>query len=81
MAIEDKELFVKTVKDIMIPVACGLGYIFLTLLLTTMWFPFFFIMVMIAFGGIITFSTYKERLRIKKHDEELEKLYSTTRHR
>lgn len=75
MAIEDKELFVKTIKDIMIPVAYVLGYIILTILLAAMWFPFLFIMGMIAFGGVITFSTYKERLRIKKRDEENKNLY------
>lgn len=69
MAIEDKELFVQTIKDIMIPVACVLGYLILTVVLSMMWFPFLFIMAVVGVGIVISFITYKDRLAAKKREE------------
>lgn len=69
MAIEDKELFVQTIKDIMIPVSVGVGYLILTVLLSMLWLPSTFIMAVIGFGMVISFITYKERLAQKKRDE------------
>lgn len=69
MAIEDKELFVQTVKDIMIPVGCILGYLILTAVLSMMWFPFLFIMAVVGIGIGISFITYKDRLAAKKREE------------
>jgi len=69
MAIEDKELFKETIKDIMIPVSVGVGYLILTVLLSMLWLPSTFIMAVFGFGMVISFITYKERLAQKKRDE------------
>ena len=69
MAIEDKELFVQTIKDIMIPVSFGVGYLILTVFLSMLWLPSTFIMAVIGIGMVISFVTYKERLAQKKRDE------------
>lgn len=69
MAIEDKSLFVETVKDIMIPVVCAVGYLLLTIILSALWMPFLLIMGVIGFGIVVSFITYKERLAQKKRDE------------
>jgi hypothetical protein len=70
MTIEDKELFVESVKDIMIPVAVGVVYLSITVLLALMWMPMMFIMTAIGFGIVISFITYKDRLAAKKREAE-----------
>jgi hypothetical protein len=70
MAIEDKELFVQTVKDIMIPVAGIVVYLIITVLLALMWMPMMFVMTAIGFGIVISFITYKDRLEAKKREAE-----------
>jgi hypothetical protein len=75
MAIEDKELFVESVKDIMIPVAIGLVYLIVTVLLSALWMPMMFIMAGIGVGIVISFLTYRDRLAAKKREEERNKMY------
>jgi uncharacterized membrane protein len=70
MAIEDKELFVQTVKDVMIPVAVGVVYLIITVLLSLMFMPMLFIMMAIGVGIVITFLNYKDRLADKKREAE-----------
>ena len=70
MAIEDKELFVQTVKDIMIPVAGIVVYLIITVLLALMWMPMMFVMTAIGVGIVISFMTYKDRLEAKKREAE-----------
>ena len=69
MAIEDKQLFVESVKDIMIPAFSVVGFLLLTILLSMLWMPFLLIMGVIGAGLAISFITYKERLAQKKRDE------------
>jgi hypothetical protein len=70
MTIEDKELFVESVKDVMIPVAGAVVYFTITVLLSLMWMPMMFIMAGIGVGIVISFITYKDRLEAKKREEE-----------
>jgi uncharacterized protein YacL len=70
MAIEDKELFIQTVKDVMIPVAGAVVYLIITVLLALMWMPMMFVMTAIGVGIVISFMTYKDRLEAKKREAE-----------
>ena len=75
MAIEDKELFVESIKDIMIPAFFSVGFLLLTIVLCTLWMPFLLIMGVIGGGLVISFVTYKDRLAQKKRDEERNRRY------
>ena len=75
MAIEDKELFVESIKDIMIPAFSAVGFLLLTIVLCTLWMPFLLIMGVIGGGLVISFVTYKDRLAQKKRDEERNRRY------
>jgi hypothetical protein len=70
MIIEDKELFVQTVKDVMIPVAGAVVYLIITVILSLMFMPMLFIMSGIGVGIIITFINYKDHLADKKREAE-----------
>jgi uncharacterized membrane protein len=70
MAIEDKELFIQTVKDVMIPVAGAVVYLIITVILSLMFMPMLFIMSGIGVGIIITLINYKDRLADKKREAE-----------
>jgi uncharacterized BrkB/YihY/UPF0761 family membrane protein len=75
MIIEDKELFKETVKDIMIPVAFILGYITIAVLLSMVWLPLLFIMILLGGAIIATLMTYNGRLNDKKIKEDRDRLY------
>lgn len=67
---EDKELFIKTAKDIMVPALSVIGYIILTVLLACIWLPMLFIMGAFAIVFAITIADYKDRLAEKKRQAE-----------
>jgi hypothetical protein len=67
--IEDKELFFKSIRDIMIPALCVVGFLLITIVLSMLWMPFLLIMGVIGGGLVISFISYKERLAQKKRDE------------
>lgn len=75
MAVEDKELFIQTVKDVMIPIAYVIGYIALTIVLSMLWPPLLAVMVVLGVGIVISFITYRERLADKKREEERNRRY------
>lgn len=68
--IEDKELFIKTVKDVMTPVLYVLGYIALTVVLSLLWAPMIVVMGIVGGGLIVATMIYKDRLAAKKREEE-----------
>jgi hypothetical protein len=67
--IEDKELFVQTIKDIMYPALAVVGFLLVSIVLSMLWAPFIFIMMVVGAGILISTITYKERLAQKKRDE------------
>ena len=75
MAVEDKELFIQTVKDVMLPIAYIIGYIALTIVLSMLWPPLLAVMVVLGVGIVISFITYRERLADKKREEERNRRY------
>lgn len=75
MAVEDKELFIKTVKDVMLPIAYIIGYIALTVVLSMLWPPLLVVMLVLGVGLVISFFVYKDRLADKKREEERNRRY------
>ena len=73
MAVEDKELFIQTVKDVMLPIAYIIGYIALTVVLSMLWPPMLAVMLVLGVGLVISFFVYEDRLADKKREEERRK--------
>jgi amino acid transporter len=77
--IEDKELFFKSIRDIMIPALSVVGFLLITIVLCMLWMPFLLIMSVIGGGLVISFISYKERLAQKKRDERDKQRYGNYR--